>query len=69
MGGHEMDKDVARHNRAAWDRYVDDGIRSSIPVSSEVIAAAERRLHAVREKVDTPVVEVELFERWVGPPN
>lgn len=35
-----MERDIAAHNRAAWDRQVTEGDRWTIGVSAEVIAAA-----------------------------
>ncbi len=34
--------DVLKHNREAWNRYVEGGIRWSVPVTPEAIAAARR---------------------------
>lgn len=35
-----MSDEIASHNRAAWDKWVEDGDRWTVPVSAAVIAAA-----------------------------
>lgn len=34
--------DIVKHNQRAWDRYADEGVEWTIPVSHEIIEAARR---------------------------
>jgi SAM-dependent methyltransferase len=52
----DKEDDVVRHNRAAWDRWVQDGDRWTVPVTPAEIAAARRGEWAVflTEEKPTP---------------
>jgi SAM-dependent methyltransferase len=47
--------DYLRHNRQAWDRYVEQGIEWSIPVSAAEIAAARKGRFAIYLTESKPV--------------
>jgi len=53
--------DVRAHNRDAWDRKVTEGCRWTVPVSSEVVAAARRGQWSI---ILTPTVPVPTD--WLG---
>lgn len=50
-----MPKDIVAHNRAAWDKWVEEGDRWTVPVSAATIAAARSGDWAVYLTEEKPV--------------